>query len=380
MASLYFHIPFCEKKCLYCDFYSVETATALEDFLAALVREVAAYGEFGTKEPVETLFFGGGTPSLLSASQLERILDAVRSSFSVLPDAEITLEANPGTVNRDKLRAYREQGVNRLSFGIQSFHEEELRFLSRIHDRRQALAAVEDGRAAGFNNLSCDLIYALPGQTCEQWEATLRTALDLCPTHISAYALIVEEQTPLARMAAAGLVSPTPAEAEATLYEVTMACLERAGYEHYEVSSYAQSGYRCRHNLAYWSHKNYLGFGPSAHSFWHTPDWREGRRWWNIANVRTYGERLRGGKLPVASEERLTGADLINERIFLGLRSDGLRLSEVKEDFRFAFLARQQELVRALTDEGLAILEAGTLRLTPRGYLLCDEIGARLLV
>jgi oxygen-independent coproporphyrinogen-3 oxidase len=380
MASLYFHIPFCEKKCLYCDFYSVETATALEDFLAALVREVAAYREFGTKEPVETLFFGGGTPSLLSASQLERILNAVRSSFSVLSDAEITLEANPGTVNRDKLRAYRDQGVNRLSFGIQSFDEEELRFLSRIHDRRQALAAIEDGRAAGFDNLSFDLIYSLPGQTREQWEATLRTALGLGPTHISAYGLIVEEQTPLARMVAAGLVTPNPSEAEAALYEVTMACLERAGYEHYEVSSYARPGYRCRHNLAYWSHKNYLGFGPSGHSFWHALDWREGRRWWNIANIRTYCERLVGGKLPVASEERLTGADLINERIFLGLRSDGLRMNAVEEDFRFAFHSRQQELVRALTDEGLAILESGTLRLTPRGYLLCDEIGERLLL
>jgi oxygen-independent coproporphyrinogen-3 oxidase len=380
MASLYIHVPFCEKKCLYCDFYSVESVTGLEDFLSALVREIAAYGDFGRKEPVETVFFGGGTPSLLSPSQLERILHAARSSFSIQPDAEITMEANPGTVDLGKLRGYRDLGVNRLSVGIQSFSEKELRFLSRIHDRGEALAAIEDARAAGFENLSCDLIYSLPGQTRMEWEATLDAALDLGPAHISAYSLIVEEQTPLARMVAAGQVVPSLPESEAELYEATMARLEGAGYEHYEVSSYARPGYRCRHNLAYWSHGNYLGFGPSAHSFWHSADWQEARRWWNIANVRTYGERLLWGKLPVASEERLGGDALVNERIFLGLRSDGLRLAAVEKDFRFVFHSRQKELIRGLVEEGLAVLEYGNLRLTSRGYLLCDEIGERLLL
>lgn len=379
MASLYFHIPFCEKKCLYCDFYSLETTTSWEGFLSALVREITESEDFGRRERVETLFFGGGTPSLLSVAQLERILKSVRATFTIAQDAEITLEANPGTVDVEKLRGYRALGVNRLSLGIQSFRDDDLRFLSRIHDSRQAQAAIVNARAAGFENLSLDLIYSLPGQSAAQWEQTLRTALDHRPEHLSAYALIVEEQTPLARLVADGLVKPAGPDTEASLYELTMAILDKEAYEHYEVSNYARPGFRCRHNLAYWSHRNYLGFGPSAHSFWHSPDWKDARRWWNIANLRTYCERLREGKPPAAAGEQLAGSDLINERIFLGLRSDGLRIDSLEEDFRFAFRKRQQDLVRALTSDGLAVLESGVLRLTPRGYLLCDEIGRRLV-
>ncbi len=380
MASLYFHIPFCEKKCLYCDFYSLETAPAWEEFLSALIQEIAAYRHYGLREPVETLFFGGGTPSLLLPRQLERILNAVHASFSVSPNAEITLEANPGTVDCEKLREYRALGVNRLSIGVQSFRDEELRFLSRIHDRRQAFAAIADARAAGFENISLDLIFSLPGQTREQWESTLQAALALLPAHLSAYSLIVEDQTPLRRMVEAGVVTPNAEAAEAELYEAAMAILEEGGYEQYEISNYARPGFRCRHNLAYWSHRNYLGFGPSSHSFWHSSDWKEARRWWNIADLRTYCGRLMEGKLPVAAGEGLAGADLINERILLGLRSDGLQISSLEEDFRFAFHDRQRELVRALTGGGLAVLESGVLRLTPRGYLVCDEISRQLLL
>jgi oxygen-independent coproporphyrinogen-3 oxidase len=386
MASLYFHIPFCQKKCPYCDFYSVESARGMDDFLDALLREISSCGElvpFGesvVRERVETIFFGGGTPSVLTPSQLERILARVHEVFAVVPGAEITLEANPGRVDAENLRGYRALGVNRLSLGVQSFHEKELRFLGRIHGAGEGVEAIEEAREAGFENLSLDLIYGLPGQTREEWEATLHAALKFSPEHISAYSLIVEEGTPLARMVAAGVVRPSPLETEAALFEATMDVLAEAGYEHYEVSNYAKRGFRCRHNLAYWSHANYLGFGPSAHSFWHDPLWQEARRWWNIANVRTYGERLREGKLPVASGERLEPSALINERIFLGLRSDGVRIKAVEEDFRFAFQARQRELVRALREEGLAVLEEGTLRLTSRGYLLCDEIGERFFL
>jgi oxygen-independent coproporphyrinogen-3 oxidase len=283
-------------------------------------------------------------------------------------------------VDCDNLRGYRALGVNRLSLGIQSFDEKELEFLGRIHGAAESVAAIEEARAAGFENLSFDLIYALPGQTRREWEATLREALKYSPEHISAYSLIVEEGTPLARMVGAGLVSPSGLETEAALFEAAMTILEGAGYEHYEVSNYARPGRRCRHNLAYWSHGNYLGFGPSAHSFWRAADWQRARRWGNIANVRTYAERLREGKPAVASGEDLEAAALINERIFLGLRSDGLRMKAVEEDFRFVFQARQRDLVRALREEGLAVLEEGTLRLTSRGYLLCDEIGERFFL
>jgi oxygen-independent coproporphyrinogen-3 oxidase len=380
MPSIYLHIPFCEKKCLYCDFYSVESLSGMDDFLEALALEIARYAAYGEGRRFDTVFFGGGTPSLLEPEQLRLVLSHLRSHFDILPDAEVTLETNPGTVDAGKLHAFRDLGVNRLSIGVQSFHPDELRFLSRIHDSEDAVRCYTDARTAGFDNVSLDLIYSLPGQTQNRWEANLRRAVDLGPDHVSAYSLIVEDHTPLSRMVQAKLVSPNPTEAEAAMYEFTMEFLEASGYEHYEVSNYARPGRRSRHNSAYWSHEDYLGFGPSAHSFWKSPVAPAGRRWWNIANVRTYGERLIAGKLPVASEENVGGKELINERIFLGLRSDGLNLQQAERDFRFEFQARQRELIRALVEDNLAVLQDSLLRLTPRGYLLCDEISERLFV
>ncbi len=380
MPSLYLHIPFCEKKCLYCDFYSVENLSGMDDFLKALAGEIERYSPYGEGRRFDTVFFGGGTPSLLRPEQLRVLLSRLRSHFEILPDAEVTLETNPGTVDAGMLRAYRDLGVNRLSIGIQSFDPDELKFLSRIHDSADAIRCYTDARTAGFENVSLDLIYSLPGQTLDRWEANLRRAVDLGPDHLSAYSLIVEDHTPLARMVEAKLVSPNPSEAEAAMYEFTMDFLAARGYEHYEVSNYARPGRRSRHNFAYWSHEDYLGFGPSAHSFWKSADAPSGRRWWNIANVRTYCERLVAGKLPVASEEIVGGKALINERIFLGLRSDGLNIRQAERDFRFEFQARQRELIRALVNENLAVLQDGLLRLTPRGYLLCDEISERLFV
>jgi oxygen-independent coproporphyrinogen-3 oxidase len=380
MPSLYLHIPFCERKCLYCDFYSVENSSAMGDFLSALGKEITLQGERGAGVVFDTVFFGGGTPSLLTPAQLESLMRALHERYAVRPDAEITLETNPGTVDPAKLREYRLIGVNRLSIGVQSFHEDELRFLSRIHDRRQAERCVEIGREAGFANISIDLIYALPGQTVERWEENLRRAVELRPEHISAYSLIVEEQTPLSRMVRDGEVRPTPPEAEAALYERTMMFLDGAGFDHYEVSNYARPGYRCRHNVAYWSHENYLGFGPSAHSFWREAGPASGRRWWNAPSIQAYVERISAGRLPVMSEERLGSRELVNERIFLGLRSDGIDLGRLQEDFRFEFHRRQQELMGDLIAGGLAVMDEGVLRLTPRGYLLCDEISERLML
>jgi len=365
MSSLYLHIPFCEKKCLYCDFYSLESQSGWNDFLVSLSKEIELYSEYGDKEEVRTVFFGGGTPSLLQPAQLEKILASLHDAFRICSDAEVSMEANPGTVDRRKLEAYGSLGVNRLSFGVQSFHDDDLKFLSRIHDREAAFRAVDDARAAGFTNVSIDLMYSLPGQTVARWEENLRIAESLSLDHISAYGLIVEDQTPLARMVKSGLVTPNPVETEAELYEFTMGFLGARGFEHYEVSNYAKPGFRCRHNMAYWSHENYLGFGPSAHSFWRDPTWKEARRWWNIANLKTYCERLQRGILAVASEERVTGPDLINERIFLGLRSDGLRVAQAEQDFRFEFHDRQRVLIRELSERGMAVLDGGAVRLTP---------------
>lgn len=376
MASLYLHIPFCEKKCIYCDFYSIENSSPMEEFLSTLHVEIDAYAEFGKQESFETIFFGGGTPSLLSPQQLESILSHLHHTYSIESDAEITVETNPGTVTREKLTAYRTLGVNRLSIGIQSFHEDELRFLSRIHDSAQALDCIRSAREAGFDNLSIDLIYALPDQTKERWEANLQKAVALSPNHISAYGLIVEDNTPLSRMVSSRLVSPKPSDEEAEFYELTMSYLDAHGFEHYEVSNYAKPGFRSRHNYNYWRHENYLSFGPSAHSFWREAG--ESRRWFNIANLSHYCSALREGKLPLLTEERLSSSQLRTERILLGLRSDGLDVKRLDSELPSSTTSRVQ-MIHDLVEAGSATFDGNVLRLTQKGYLICDEICARLM-
>jgi oxygen-independent coproporphyrinogen-3 oxidase len=379
VASLYIHIPFCERKCLYCDFYSVEGTEMVEGFLTALLREISLRGEGTDPATFETIFFGGGTPSLLEAEQVERILSRLRSVFRVSRDAEVTLEANPGTLTKEKLQAFRSLGVNRISLGIQSFHEPELRALGRIHDRAEAFHSIACARDAGFENISLDLIYSIPGQTATSWEDNLRTAVTLAPQHVAAYSLIVEEGTPLARMVGAGKIRTNPVNLEAEMYERTMEFLGARGYEHYEISNYALAGFRCRHNWAYWSHENYFGFGPSAHSFWKESDGKGGRRWWNVADLSTYRDRLEDGSLPVEAEEDVGPREMLDERIFLGLRSGGLDMQRLSLDFGYDFEGRRGELIRWMIEGGLALLERRVLRLTPKGYLLCDEICTRLL-
>jgi oxygen-independent coproporphyrinogen-3 oxidase len=265
--------------------------------------------------------------------------------------------------------------VNRLSVGIQSFQEDELRFLSRIHDAQQAVQCVADAHRAGFTNVSVDLIFSLPGQTLARWEENLRRALELDPQHVSAYSLIVEANTPLARHVAAGDVVPNDEAHEAAMYEFTMEYLATHGFEHYEVSNYAKPGFRSRHNSNYWNHEDYLGFGPSAHSFWN--EGTRGRRWWNISHIGHYCTSISSGKTPVASEETVGRHELMNERVFLGLRSDGIDLRRFTQDFGVPLPSHMLDL---LLGEKYAQVHSDKLHLTPKGYLLCDEIAGRMMV
>jgi len=378
MASLYLHIPFCERKCIYCDFYSIENMSPMAPFISALHKEIDLYKDH-SHELFTTIFLGGGTPSLLPAYEIKRILDHLRNTFRVTDDAEVTVETNPGTVDSAKLLGYREAGVNRLSIGVQSFHQDELDFLGRIHSASQARQCVSDARAAGFDNISIDLIFSLPGQNHAQWSDTLESALAMEPKHISAYSLIVEDNTPLARMVQTKLVSPNPLEEEADLYAYTMDRMRQAGFEQYEVSNYALPGFRSQHNYNYWCHANYLGFGPSAHSFW-----KEGsepaRRWWNVANLMNYIARLEKNTVPVASSELLEQKQMVTEKLFLGLRSDGVELGALEREYSTQFPHQYRKFIEQLVEQKNAILENNTrLRLTARGYLVCDEICARLL-
>ncbi len=350
----------------------------MQSFISALHQEIDLYKNHSS-ETFTTIFLGGGTPSLLPAYEIKRILDHLEDTFRISRNAEVTIETNPGTVDAAKLQGYRDAGVNRLSIGVQSFHQDELEFLGRIHTADQARQCVRDARAAGFDNVSIDLIFSLPGQSQARWSETLESAIALEPQHISAYSLIVEDNTPLARMVRANLVSPNPLEAEADLYAYTMERMRRAGFEQYEVSNYALPGFRSQHNYNYWCHANYLGFGPSAHSFWKEGN-EPGRRWWNVANLTNYIARLEKQTVPVASSELLEQKQMMAEKIFLGLRSDGVELERLERDFSTQFPRRQRELITYLVEQKNAILESnGRLRLTPKGYLVCDEICARLL-
>ena len=382
MASLYLHIPFCEHKCIYCDFYSVVPAESetghrsLEErFLSALKTEIELRAEDQRfHEPYETIFFGGGTPSLLHPSEIEKILNLLASRFAIQTNAEITLETNPGTVDKEKLRAFRSAGINRISMGIQSFHDEDLKFLTRIHTASEAKQCVRDCTAAGFENVSFDLIFSLPHQTLAKWKSNLEQAVELQPEHISCYSLIIEPETPLFRMVQLNQVTPIDSERDADLYEFTIDFLTSHGYEQYEVSNFARpaaSGkpnFKCRHNLNYWNHTHYLGFGPSAHSFW------KNERWWNIYDLSAYIKQLGERTLPLAGGEHLTETQFMEEAIFLGLRSEGIDLEQFRRRFSRDLSTENASIISELIQQGSARMESGRIRLTAKGYVLCDEI------
>jgi oxygen-independent coproporphyrinogen-3 oxidase len=316
MPGLYIHIPFCERKCVYCDFYSIEGSSMMGRFLESLSHEINLCAQLGRDGLVfDTVYFGGGTPSLLSPSAVGSILDDLHRNFQVAKTTEITLEVNPGTVDSEKLKEFRQIGVNRLSIGIQSFHEHELKFLGRIHSAHEAKACVRSAQEVGYDNVSLDLIYALPGQDLRDCEDNLSTAVSLSPQHISAYSLIVEEGTPLARMVARGEVLPTSEEVETEMYLLTMEYLAARGFEHYEVSNYARRGFHSLHNSLYWNHDSYLGFGPSAHSFWCGEPFLESTRWWNVARpLRKKTFSLRKSSLGFGAE----GSTIIDSKWNMG--------------------------------------------------------------
>ena len=335
MASLYLHIPFCEHKCIYCDFYSIaltesqgEHHMPISRFLPALEEEINLRAHDPRfQESIETIFFGGGTPSLLQPSELEKILNLLSSRFSIQADAEITLETNPGTVDTEKLNAFRSAGINRISIGIQSFYDDDLKFLTRIHTASEAKKCVRDASAAGFENISLDLIFSLPHQTLQRWKSNLEQAVELQPTHVACYSLIIRPGTPLFHMVKSNQVVPLGDDTDAELYECTIDFLTSRGYEQYEVSNFARTNFKCRHNLNYWNHSPYLGFRPSAHSFW------KNERWWNISDITAYTKKLDEHTFPLDGGEHLTDIQLMEETIFLGLRSDGIDLEQFRRRF-----------------------------------------------
>lgn len=377
MSGIYIHIPFCERKCIYCDFYSVENLNLIDRFTESLLKEIEIFSieaDFFNDSIFDTIYFGGGTPSLLEPTQIEKILNKLSQSFKISSNPEITLETNPGTVDKRKLLEFKNLGVNRISFGVQSFFDDDLKFLGRIHTGEDAFKCVNDSFEVGFENVSIDLIFGLPGQTVEKWLENLKFAVSLNVPHISAYNLIVERGTPLHELFSLGKVEIPEDEIQAQLYERTIDFLENAGYVHYEVSNYAFEGFECRHNLKYWQYENYIGFGPSAHSFWIN------KRWWNFANLNKYINALDLGKIPVANFEILDEEKMIEEFIYLCLRSKGINVARFKGKFGFEFVDGDiKDEIEELERAGYITIEDDFIKLTPKGFLLCDEIVLRLI-
>jgi oxygen-independent coproporphyrinogen-3 oxidase len=375
-AAFYIHIPFCEKRCVYCDFYTVAGAgPRIPDYVAALKKEISLRSQetFWQRQRFATIFFGGGTPSLLSPQQVAEILHTAFSSFAFEKKLEITLEANPGTITLAQLAGYRSAGVNRLSLGVQSFHADELQCLDRIHSPQQAIEAVIMARKAGFGNINMDFIFALPQQTLSRWRENLEQAVALQPAHISAYNLTIEPGTPLHVKIRNGEIQPLREAEERQFYQFTIDFLERHDYRQYEISNFAKPHFEARHNIKYWDGSPYLGLGASAHSY------DGARRFWNVANLRKYLEALAAGRLPEENTEALTQQQQMFEAAFLGLRQRrGVDLALFAGKFKRSFDEVFNGTVQEMEKSGFLIRRDNHLQLTREGLYLCDEICARL--
>lgn len=366
MSGIYVHIPFCLRKCGYCQFYSVPTGGGVPDgFIEAVLNECRFRSAIHAEQvPIQTVYLGGGTPSLLTPLQVDTVLGVLQRRFTIPEDSEISIEANPQCVKPDMLAAYRSMGINRISLGVQSFWNDELDMLGRIHDARQARRACRTASESGIRSISFDLIYGLPEQSLSRWAETLKEALDYRPDHLSTYELTWSQSTPLGRRIEAGLLARPDTETVCEMFLLTDRMLTDAGYEHYEVSNYALPGFRCRHNEATWTRKTYIGLGPSAHSF-------DGAvRSWNASDLEAYHLALSEHRLPCRMEERIDSHRRRLERISLGLRrSEGIPVRWIPEKGRE---------IMYLLEADLARVSGSALRLTARGYLLADEICLRL--
>lgn len=368
-AGLYIHIPFCRSRCSYCDFATgIYQGELAERYVRALIVEIEKSP--AAKHVVDTIYFGGGTPSLLSPSQLERILAALHDRFDVDRSSEITVEMNPGTVTRDQLRAFRDLGVNRASFGAQTFDDTELAKLGRSHTSNDTLKTFNELRAAGFTNVSFDLIAGLPGQTLAGWQRNIEQSLALQPEHLSFYLLEVHSGTPLADHIRRGLQPKPDDDLAAVMYEWMIERATAAGYEHYEISNLCRPGFASRHNTKYWVGASYFGFGCSAHSF----DGRS-RRWSNQRDVLRYVESIEAGQSPVVEEQELSDADLRAEALFLGMRMmRGVDVREYNELYGVDLRVEHHDDLDRFREAGLLEFDGDVIRLTRNGALMSNEV------
>jgi oxygen-independent coproporphyrinogen-3 oxidase len=367
-AGLYIHIPFCRSKCSYCNFYSTTALDGIDDFTKALMAEMNLYKT--SLSHFDTLYIGGGTPSLLTVKHVSDILTHIRETFSIMNNSEITIEINPADVNFHELQLLHQMGINRISIGIQSFDDNILAFLGRRHTGCQARNIITDTRQAGFDNIGLDLMYGIPGQDPSSWKDTLREALSFEVEHLSCYQLDIEGNTPLGKCYRRGEFHLPDDDEQYDIFMITSSLLEDAGYIHYEVSNFARNrAFISKHNSKYWNHSQYLGLGPAAHSF------AGNRRWWNKCSLTAYLEDIQKGKAPVAALEGLSREELCFEALFLGLRTmEGIHLQNFHKVFEYDLLSEKAQMIQMLEESGLIRTEDGYLRPTRAGLAVADSL------
>ncbi len=368
MAGLYIHIPFCKQRCKYCAFYSTTHHALQEQYTHALCSELRARKHYIKGETIETIYFGGGTPSLLTEEQLCHIVSTIEKEYSVSHSAERTIECNPDDLTTAHLTMLRNCGFNRISIGIQSFSDTQLQTLGRRHTSKAAREAVKNAREAGFNNISIDLMFALPSSTLQEWKQSLQEAIALKPEHISAYNLTYEEGTPLYRALERGDIEEISEEGNIEQFNALIEELKKAGYRHYEISNFARPGFESRHNSSYWNDTPYLGCGAGAHSY-------DGNaRGWNICDINKYIKGIENGDLPFEVEE-LTNEERYNDAVLTRLRTaDGLPVSWIEEKFGTTLYNYMIKAAEPHIARGSLYLHNGRLSLTPEGVFISDAV------
>lgn len=372
MAGIYIHIPFCRRACHYCDFHFTTNLSRSTELVDAILKEILLRKDYLETESISTIYFGGGTPSLLPTADIERILNAIGKHHSIDSELELTLEANPEDLSKEKLQEFSSVGVNRLSLGTQSFIDSELKWMNRMHTANQTQQAISNAKNAGFNNISIDLIFGLPNQSEADWELNLKTAIELDVEHISSYSLTVEPKTVLNNNIKKGIQQPPIEEDSARFFLRGIDALTKAGFDHYEISNYAKPNHLSRHNSSYWHGAKYLGLGPSAHSY------NGGQRQWNVRSNSAYISKVNGGE-SFQESENLSPSDKVNEHILTGLRTKwGIQKSILSSIDGNAWDMVKQSAEK-LQNQGLRI-DDHAITLTKDGMLVADNLTASLFI
>ncbi|AKL95807.1 oxygen-independent coproporphyrinogen-III oxidase 1 [Clostridium aceticum] len=374
--SIYIHIPFCQKKCYYCDFPSyADKENLIEVYVKALKKEIELYADQAAAYEIQTVFIGGGTPSVLQGQQLEEITSTLYKYYSLSKEVEVSIEANPGLLNIEKLKSYYHSGINRLSMGLQACQDHLLRNLGRIHRYQDFEKNLDEARKVGFNNINVDLMFGLPNQTMGEWHASLKKVVDLQVPHISAYSLIIEEDTPFEAWMEEGKIHKLQEEVELQMYHDVISYLKHQGYLHYEISNFAKPNHLCKHNITYWKNQQYLGFGAAAHSYFHE------KRFYNCKEVEVYIRKVTENTKPVENSTLLSVRDEISETMFLGLRMmEGIAIGDFKKRFGESPFEVYGKTLEKLKKQQLIIYNDDHIKLTTKGIDLANMVFQEMLL